>query len=119
MFGTLDLQRKEPLTFVENTDPASALSRSRRDKPHTSCEFCRTRKVSFLSPPLPLYFLFHLSFSAVLRTGVALGVTAGVLLCPGPPNSTTSRPKEDTIKCRPLQSNEDQEKSCDMQGDLG
>lgn len=47
MFGTLvcDLQH-EPLTFVENTDPASALSRNRRDKPHASCELCRARKVS-------------------------------------------------------------------------
>ncbi len=47
MFGTLtyDLKRKEP-TFVENTNPSSALSRSGRDRPHISCEFCRTRKVS-------------------------------------------------------------------------
>jgi hypothetical protein len=48
MFGTLvsDLQQEEPLTFVENTDPASALSRNRRDKPpHASCELCRARKV--------------------------------------------------------------------------
>ncbi|KAL6154692.1 hypothetical protein ACJQWK_01280 [Exserohilum turcicum] len=46
MFGTLvcDLQH-EPLTFVENTDPASALSRNRRDKPHASCELCRARKI--------------------------------------------------------------------------
>ncbi|KAF2129730.1 hypothetical protein P153DRAFT_430850 [Dothidotthia symphoricarpi CBS 119687] len=47
MFGTLisDNQRKESLTFVRNTDTASALSRSRRDKPHASCQLCRARKI--------------------------------------------------------------------------
>ncbi|KAH7131820.1 hypothetical protein B0J11DRAFT_503015 [Dendryphion nanum] len=47
MFGTLisDLRQKEPLTFVENKNPASALSRNRRDKPHLSCQFCRSRKI--------------------------------------------------------------------------
>ncbi|KAL8840292.1 MAG: hypothetical protein Q9176_003984 [Flavoplaca citrina] len=47
MFGTLNpKQQKEPLTFVENTDRASALNRSRREKPHISCESCRARKPS-------------------------------------------------------------------------
>ncbi|KAF2839935.1 hypothetical protein M501DRAFT_991922 [Patellaria atrata CBS 101060] len=47
MFGTLmcSVQRKEPLTFIENTDHVSALSRSARDKPHMSCELCRKRKI--------------------------------------------------------------------------
>jgi hypothetical protein len=50
MFGALKPdQENELLTFVENTDLASALSRNRRDKPHVSCEPCRVRKVSFLA----------------------------------------------------------------------
>lgn len=51
MFGTLQcsLPRKEPLTFVENMDQASALSRTRCDKPHTSCMLCRKRKVNYFS----------------------------------------------------------------------
>ena len=46
MFGTLvyDTERKEP-TFVENPDPAAALSRNRHEKRHVSCEYCRARKV--------------------------------------------------------------------------
>ncbi|KAH7080823.1 hypothetical protein FB567DRAFT_531829 [Paraphoma chrysanthemicola] len=53
MFGTLvsDLQREEPLTFVENTDPTSALRRNRRDKPHSSCELCRARKIRCSGQP--------------------------------------------------------------------
>jgi hypothetical protein len=46
MFGTLSTQAKEPLTFVENADMATVLSRNSRDKPRISCELCRTRKVS-------------------------------------------------------------------------
>jgi hypothetical protein len=49
MFGALlQDQENELLTFVENTDLASALSRNRRDKLHVSCELCRARKVSLL-----------------------------------------------------------------------
>ena len=45
MFGALmQDQENELLTFVENTDLASALSRNRRDKLHVSCELCRVRK---------------------------------------------------------------------------
>jgi hypothetical protein len=46
MFGTLNILPEVPLTFVENPDLASALNRSRRDKPHISCKLCRLRKVS-------------------------------------------------------------------------
>ncbi|OJD32140.1 c6 zinc finger domain protein [Diplodia corticola] len=53
MFGTLvsDVQRKEALVFVENTDQASALSRSRREKIHISCVACRARKVRCSGQP--------------------------------------------------------------------
>ncbi|KAI5867875.1 hypothetical protein GGS23DRAFT_201855 [Durotheca rogersii] len=45
MFGSLITdQQNELLTFVD-TDPAAALSRSRRSKPHVSCGFCRARKI--------------------------------------------------------------------------
>ena len=45
MFGTLTHGQREPLTFIETRDLASALSRSGRDKPRISCELCRARKV--------------------------------------------------------------------------
>ncbi|PGH17657.1 hypothetical protein AJ79_01019 [Helicocarpus griseus UAMH5409] len=53
MFGTLihGSQDKEQLTFVENTDPESALSRNRRDKRHISCKSCRARKVRCSGQP--------------------------------------------------------------------
>ena len=46
MFGTLNVQPKEQLTFVENTDLAATLSRNQRYRPHVSCDLCRARKVS-------------------------------------------------------------------------
>ncbi|RYP41969.1 hypothetical protein DL767_000600 [Monosporascus sp. MG133] len=52
MFGTLNVLPEVPLTFVENPDLASALSRSRRDKPHISCKLCRLRKVRCSGDPL-------------------------------------------------------------------
>ncbi|CAH0051429.1 unnamed protein product [Clonostachys solani] len=45
MFGTLSIQSKEPVTFVENSDLASVLSRNRQERPHVSCHLCRARKV--------------------------------------------------------------------------
>ncbi|RYO99262.1 hypothetical protein DL763_001626 [Monosporascus cannonballus] len=52
MFGTLNVLPEVPLTFVENPDLASALSRSRRDKPHVSCKLCRLRKIRCSGDPL-------------------------------------------------------------------
>ncbi|KAL8882492.1 MAG: hypothetical protein Q9205_003370 [Flavoplaca limonia] len=63
MFGTLNpKQQKEPLTFVENTDRASALNRSRREKPHISCESCRARKVGCLELFLHLHHFVVLCY---------------------------------------------------------
>ncbi|KAI0386915.1 hypothetical protein F5Y04DRAFT_288710 [Hypomontagnella monticulosa] len=51
MFGSLITdQQNELLTFVD-TDPAAALCRSRRSKPHVSCGFCRTRKIKCSGEP--------------------------------------------------------------------
>ncbi|KAK4244366.1 hypothetical protein C7999DRAFT_17374 [Corynascus novoguineensis] len=52
MFGTLNVLPEVPLTFVENPDLTSALSRRRRDKPHISCNLCRLRKVRCSGDPL-------------------------------------------------------------------
>lgn len=55
MFGTLnvahDVRQQTPLKFVENRDLSSALSRNSREKPHVSCEFCRSRKVRCSGQP--------------------------------------------------------------------
>lgn len=48
MFGSLVTTngQNDMLTFVENSDLESALSRTKRPKVHVSCEFCRIRKVN-------------------------------------------------------------------------
>ncbi|KAK4178926.1 hypothetical protein QBC36DRAFT_385533 [Triangularia setosa] len=55
MFGTLniahDVRQQTPLRFVENRDLSSALSRNSRERPHISCEFCRSRKVRCSGQP--------------------------------------------------------------------
>ncbi|PVI02669.1 hypothetical protein DM02DRAFT_670396 [Periconia macrospinosa] len=53
MFGTLisDLHQKKQLTFVENKNHASALNRNKRDKPHFSCQYCRSRKIRCSDEP--------------------------------------------------------------------
>lgn len=91
MFGTLNhKQHKEPLTFIENTNRASALSRSRRDKPHVSCEFCRSRKVIVLLLSAVCISLF--SSAAFLRSRVALGLGSVLLSCM---SQSTERPNLD------------------------
>ena len=75
MFGTLNILPEVPLTFVENSDLASAFNRSRRDKPHISCKLCRLRKVSepvlaLLESPQafpPLLFVAGLPVAFVLH----------------------------------------------------
>ncbi|VUC29984.1 unnamed protein product [Clonostachys rosea] len=51
MFGTLSIQSKEPVTFVENADLASVLSRNRQERPHVSCQLCRARKTRCSGEP--------------------------------------------------------------------
>ncbi|CAI6101084.1 unnamed protein product [Clonostachys chloroleuca] len=51
MFGTLSIQSKEPVTFVENSDLVSVLSRNRQERPHVSCHLCRARKTRCSGEP--------------------------------------------------------------------
>jgi hypothetical protein len=80
MFGTLNILPEVPLTFVENPDLASALNRSRRDKPHISCKLCRLRKVSepvlalLESPQAFPSLLFVVGLPVVLRLSRAAAV---------------------------------------------
>lgn len=47
MFGTLVSTNVDQgtLEYIENPDPAAAVSRNLRDKVHVSCMICRSRKV--------------------------------------------------------------------------
>lgn len=54
MFGTLapiDFDRGT-LEFIENPDPAAAISRNLQDKIRIACNFCRSRKVCLFDIPL-------------------------------------------------------------------
>ena len=66
MFGTLQCKvpQQEPLTYVENPDLETALSHVQREKPHTSCELCRKRKVGF---PLADCYIYDVPLEPLSR----------------------------------------------------